>query len=223
MPFKKIRKAFAVAGVATLAFVGAHAASAATFDFVSIADNAGDANYIGGTELNWGDTAFAAGLTIDGITLIASGSNVNNNFADAFFDKGTAGLGVCSTVLGCATGGPGNTADDNVSASQGGETLTLDFGTEVSITDIFFRAAGHGALTGSLNLNGGVLGITNGFATSGLSLLSGASVYDFKYTNSEFYISSAVVSAVPIPAAGLMLLTALGGLTAVRRRKQKAA
>ena len=223
----KIRTAFAVVGLATAAVFGVQSASAATFNFVSMADNNSDPNYIGSTELNWGDTAFAAGLTIDGITLVASGSNANNTFADAFFDSGNAGLGVCSTVgpatggSGCATGVGSNTGDDNVSAAQGGETLTLDFGQGVSITDIFFRNAGHGALTGSLNLNGGVLGITGGVVTSGFALLTGQSVYSFEFSGNEFYISTATVAAVPLPAAGLLLLTAFGGLSAMRRRKQK--
>lgn len=213
------------AAVAAVALMGASAASAATFDFVSMADNAGDANYIGGTELNWSDTAFAAGLTIDGITLVASGSNVDNNgLADAFFDKGNAGLGVCSSNS-CATGVQGAiTSDDNVSGMAGGETLTLDFGEIVDITSITFFQGHNSLLTGSLGLNGGTLVLNAGVITSGASLLSGASMFDFSYTGDEFYIATATaVSAVPLPAGVALLLTGLAGLGVAGRRKKTTA
>ena len=96
----KLKKHTTIAAAAlAVSLLGASAASSATFNFVSMADNAADANYIGSKELNWADTSFSGGLTIGGITLVASGSNANNPFADAFFDKGKAGLGVCSTVM----------------------------------------------------------------------------------------------------------------------------
>lgn len=208
--------------------VGASAASAATFNFVSMADNAGDANYIGATELNWADTAFAGGLTIDGVTLIASGSNLNGTFADAFFDKGNAGLGVCSTIgpvsggSGCATGVGSNTGDDNVSAMAGGETLTLDFGRTIDVTDITFRNESHNPVNGSLDVVGlGTLTIFGGSVTAGAELLSGQSSYSFRYTGDEFYVSSATVSAVPLPAGVALMFTGLAALGAVGRRRKR--
>ena len=44
----------------------------------------------------------------------------------------------------------------------------------------------------------------------------------FSSTSGDLQVS-VQVSAVPVPAAGLMLLTAVGGLAVARRRKQKAA
>lgn len=217
------------AAIAGALIMAAQTASAAVFDFVSIADGP-DPNFIGAAELNWADTAFAAGLTIDGITLIASGSNGDMTAADAFFDKGTAGLGVCSTagpgpgLSGCATGIGSDTSDDNVSGGHGGETLTLAFDMIVDLTDLFFRNAGHPPLTGSLAVNGGAVTVAAGVVTSGFSHLSGSSSYDFEWTGDEFYIASATaIAAVPVPAAGLMLLGALGGLGgfgAMRRRRK---
>lgn len=40
-------------------------------------------------------------------------------------------------------------------------------------------------------------------------------------TNDGFGLDGAVVAAVPLPAAGLLLLSALGGMAAVRRRRRK--
>ena len=161
-------------------------------------------------------------------------SNANNAFADAFFDKGSAGLGVCSTPSvvagsGCATGIGTNTGDDNVSGAQGGETLTLDFGQVVNLSNLSFNSAQHPPLTGQVGLNGGILTIVGGMVTSGQALLSGSQVYNFSYlfgansNDNEFYIASATaVSAVPLPAGMLLMLTGFGAFGAVRRRKNAA-
>jgi hypothetical protein len=240
---------FSKAAVVGAALFTAQSVSAATFDFIAMADGP-DANYIGPVELNWQQTAFAAGLTIDGVTLVASGSNANGGFADAFFDKDKAGLGVCSTPniasgskagwSGCATGaGAGsNTADDNVSATQGGETLTLDFGQTVTVSQIIFTGEGHKWFEGSVKINGvtydmGTYGtnvgpnVKGGYTTFAEALTG--SVFDFEYIPvagtsrvNQFYIGAATVAPIPVPAAGLLLLTALGGLGVARRRRKAA-
>ncbi len=218
-------KLFSKAALASAVIMAASAASAATFDFVAMADNSGDANWIGLTELNWSDTDFALGLTIGGIKLVASGSNLNGTAADAFFDKGSAGLGVCSSVS-CATGVSGAiTSDDNVSGGHGGETLRLAFDSVVNLTNLFFRNSQHPALTGSLNINGGAVSVVGGVITGGFASLIGASTYDFQYTGDEFYVSTvtAEVSPVPLPAGGLLLLSGLAGVAALKRRKKRAA
>lgn len=212
-------------------FLSAGISTAATFDFVSMADDSNDDNWIGAVEKNWGDV-FGSGLMIGGITLNASGSNGDKTFADAFFDKGNAGLGVCSTVhatpgsSGCATGIGSRTWDDNVQGNAGGETLTLDFGQAIDFTNILFNDDGHVALNGTLNVNGQVLNVVGGAVTSGFEYLKGASVYNFSYTSNQFYLASATVggsgtlSTVPLPASGLLLFGALGGMSFMRRKRK---
>ncbi len=220
------------------------AASAISFNFANIADNNLNPNYIGSTELEWRETAFAGGLTIGGLTLIASGSNANGTTADAFFDKGNAGLGVCSTAQtsggspnsGCRSGGGTNTSDDNVSGAQGGETLTLAFDKSVKFDDILFRNAGHGLANGTLFINGDLFNIVNG-ALANLALLTGTNIWNFKYdtnnTGTEFYINLAEVSEapfdnvppVPLPAALPLYGTGLAvmGFIGWRRKRKTAA
>jgi hypothetical protein len=219
-----------VAAALSIALMGASATSAATFDFVSMADVGSDDNFIGAREDNF-SVLFPAGITIDGITLIASGTNVSGATADAFFDKGSAGLGVCSS-LSCSTQDGGDagtdTSDDNVTL---GETLTLNFGKIVNITDIFFNNSDHPPLTGQVGLNGGLLTIAGGLVTSGQALLSGSQVYNFSFFDSgsndpkenQFYIASVTVSPVPLPAGMVLLLTGFGALGVARRRKTAAA
>lgn len=213
-----LRSAVLALGVCTSMVAASGSVQAATFDFADIADN----TLV--VEANWQDV-FPGGLTVDGITLNASGTNANNTPADAFFDKGNAGLGVCSSVS-CATGVQGaNTADDNVSNAQGGETLTLAFSTSVTFTDLLLRGANHGLANGTLFINGVLSTVVNGALTvPGLAALSATNVWDFKFDNvnntgTEFYISSATVSAVPLPPALLLLGSALLGLGYISRRR----
>jgi hypothetical protein len=228
-----IKKLLLALGVSVGLLMNVSSTSAATFDFADIADNILNPNWIGTTELEWQETAFAAGLTIGGITLVASGSNlINQVAADAFFDSGDAGLGVCSTPAagggsGCRSGGGTNTADDNVSAAEGGETLTLDFDTSVKFTDIKFVGANHNLANGTLFINGNPFTIISGaLSAASLLLLTGTDVWNFAFDNgssgTEFYINTATVSAVPLPAALPLFGTGLGilGFLGWRRRRK---
>lgn len=82
---------------------------------------------------------------------------------------------------------------------------------------------------GSVNLQD-LAGI--GFGGSLTTVFAGPATPDEQYvvltwtgfsSQSDDLQVSIQVAAVPVPAAGLMLLTAVGGLAAARRRKQKAA
>lgn len=231
----KLLKVAAVAGVTLFA---AQAASAGTISFLNIANGAGfqdstNTPRLGG-EADWnfrvgagvGVLDVATGISVVGTAILSSGGN-----ALAYFDGG-AGLGVCSVVNGAGQCDPAN--DDNVGAIGGSnnagdgtyENLVLTFSSAVNLESVKFRAEGHGLFTGTVKINGIDTGITGGILNTALS----GSVFSFQYlpvastagSTNEFYIDSVDISAIPVPAAGVLLLTALGGLGLARRRKRAA-
>jgi hypothetical protein len=227
---------------ATLAVFGlSTAASAATFNFEAIADGATfTATSGGGTvsktgaEGNWnladGISGFGPivgageGIVDGGITVWAKGLNSDaSKTADAFFDAGRAGLGVCSS-RSCKTGVRGAIAsDDNLNTSI--ESLVLSFSETVKITSLKIRNAGHGLANGSFVVNGNAYSLSNGLLdANGLAALAASGSYTLNYLENgpELYVAAVTVAAVPIPAAGILLATAIaGGAAAGRRRKAR--
>ena len=197
------------------------AASAATFDFATLA-NAGEG--IWSTNLN--PSIVAGGWTQDGITVFPSATGGADAYLDAGFGSPLkpAGLGVCK--IWDAAGQCTPSSDDNV---QTGETLILSFSTKVQIDQIVLRDAEHVlfVLNDTINFVGQnasglyTVGLGNPFLTFGQGTLWSFNIGG--RSPKDFYIASITVSAVPLPAGGLLLLTALGGIAAVRRRKTRAA
>ncbi|MDA8746749.1 VPLPA-CTERM sorting domain-containing protein [Litoreibacter sp.] len=212
---------------ATCLALPAGGAIAATFNFDTMADAYSAAN--GGEEATYAQmVAFNPGFFVGAdasVTNIApTGIGLHG-----FFDSGNAGLGVCSStngassVSGCSSvngAGNGASGDDNVTAGEG---VIVSFDTEVKLTDLFFRNATHGDLTGDLMINGMNYSVVAGLLSAlDLGSIASSSAFDFQYTNSEFYLSTATVSAVPLPAGFLLMGTALGGLGLMRRRRKAA-
>lgn len=247
-----------LAGVALLAATSAGVAGAATFDFQAIADGASFNTTAPATktgkEADWATVVggAAVGIVNGGISVVASGSGDNGSGGisslKAYFDAGSAGLGVCGKVTSKGQCDPSN--DDNV-GSLGGtanssgpsfETLILTFSTYVNATAINLAGEGHGKFNGTVKINGKLFGpspLPDDFADVGsdystltalaLASLSPAKIWTFQYvptsvvsSTDEFYIDSISVAAVPVPASGLMLLGAMGGIAALRRRRAAA-
>lgn len=224
-------QALLIAGLLSLTSVS----FASTFDFAAYADNtAHTSTGLTGTG-EAGYTAFSA--TNDGITVTATGTDAGGN-AFAYLDKGNAGLGVCSTlgtldVNGVPTANqcdPSN--DDNVT---GGEAVKLDFGRLVSLDSLELVDANHNtsfAGTFDVSIDGGALisialsGTPSLAAIAALGPLGYGNTFEFfnviGNVGSEFYINTISVTAVPVPAAGILFASALFGAGALGRRKKKA-
>jgi len=213
------------------------ATTAATFDFVAMADTPADPNY-------FGEMGFQSlNVTVDGLSLSATGTDTTdflNYLADpgayqgdldneyAYLDSNTAGLGVCTSINSNDQCDP--SSDDNATAD---EVLILAFSTEVTISDLFFRDAKHnpinfgsgedfslfidGSYAGNIQygspLNQSFTGTIFAFSADDYNVASNS----FTTDGDEFYISN--MSAVPVPAAVWLLGSALAGLGSMRRRK----
>ena len=240
------------AGIACVTFGAviavAQPAAAASFNFEAIADGGGftDTNNNAqiGAEGDWG-TIVGSGIGIldvgSGISVTGSASNsTGSNTVDAYFDSGSAGLGVCSGFNGsqCAPSNDDNIGPIGGSANVGNgsfETLILKFSELVNLTQIVFAGEGHGEFHGSVEINGNTIDVdavgTHQGSESVLNTLLTGLVFNFRYileasgTANELYIAGATVSAVPLPAALPLFGGALSvmGFLGWRRKRASAA
>ena len=225
------------------------AAGAAVINFADIADGAGFDLSTGGSvaasaeaEGSW---AFIVGAGV-GIKDVGSGISVEGTYSDsaggdavkvqdAYFDAGSAGLGACSDITGSAQCNPSN--NDNVGAIGGSsnvadttfETLTLTFDANVLLTNVVFAGEGHGFFDGNVDLNGTIFDLTDPLVTSINPGFATTTLYAFSYipisgagTVNEFYIESIAFTAVPLPAALPLFLSALAGLGLMGWRRRQA-
>ena len=203
---------------------GILAAGAAVFNFVDLIDGPGGIDGIDNGafditgEISWDASLVSGGWTVDGITLDASAED--NYFA--YLDGGNGGLGVCKNIgtVGGIDDQCDPRSDDNVQAL---ETLVLSFSKDVKITEIILRDEDHDLFVynNSIEFMGQTASGTYFVGVSNLNIFGSGSLWDFTIgIPTQFYISSITVEVIPLPAAGLMLLTSLGGLYLARRRKK---
>jgi len=219
----KLLKFAAVTAIAVVPSV----ALAATFDFVGIADTYRAAN--GGEEASF-DQAYAfdaSAFTDNGISILDISAGGTGDHA--FFDgtqggTGYAGLGVCSSgfdgagISECSSVPGIIPGDDNVDA---GETFTLLFDMQVMIEDLFFYDAVHQVLNGTVEIDGSSYAVTNGALDPlAYDAIGYSASYDFAHNGSSYYLGTATVAPIPVPAAFGFLAVALGGLGVVGRRRK---
>ena len=197
-------------------------ASATTFDFAQLAkDAAGN-----GPEVAF-DTAFSDGYNLDGLTVRAT-SNGETVWLDARSKRGSpaAGLGVCERTDCNGHWLDGIDSDD---------VLTLAFSSPVRMTGLFVRessaafeaglALDHTPFSGTFLIDGHSFSVVEGI-TQGLDLHGSEFTFTaddlFASTGSGVsqYISAITVAPVPVPAAGLLLIGALGGMAAWRKHRK---
>lgn len=188
-----------------------------------------------------GEFAYVSGYSFNGINITGTAPSA---YLDAYSGGLPGGLGVCK-VLGTVGGtadqcDPKN--DDNITT---GEAVGINFGTG-TLNSVTFRGDELGGDdTHALLASGSsFLWSLNGFSwtqsfvsangiwqTGGLELSNRAGIF-FATDLFELYIAKADYEGgdpdggptpAPIPAAGLMLLTALGGLGFARRKRAKKA
>ncbi len=229
------RKIGYIAAIAAAGVLGATAASATTYNFESTPVT--ESGVVDGTLVavgSGGELVGVSGFEFAGGTISGKG-----NFA--YFDAPSGppgGLGACTALTATAQCTP--SSDDNVTT---GEAVGINFGDGI-VNTVTFRgttiggsnshdllAAGNTFL---FSLDGvvfkqGVVG-AGGVWTAGVAVNNVNGIY-FATDNYELYIASADYTGddnpnggpnpVPLPAGGLLLLTALAGLGAARKRAKK--
>jgi len=201
-------------------------ANAAIFDF---------AGYANGTVADGNGTFFSEGnfgsATEDGINVVATasretlfGTKKAYSYLDASNRNGDAGLGVCYSS-DCN----GWFDTDQVSDA---ESLVLSFSKTVTLGETLFRNKDH-----KTSFGGAVTLSVDGLAVGDFTLANMIDFSSYNYTGTEFtfankvtsfgdvfdkkdnfYLSSANVSAVPIPAAAFLFAPALLGFMGLRRK-----
>jgi hypothetical protein len=191
-----------------------------------------------GTAVTGGNIISEAGfedilLDIDGIDLdvYITDQLDGNPYFDGESGGKPAGLGSCRILSSSAQCNP--SSDDNLTIAEN-ESLRMDYqnnqGESVLVIfgNFIFRDDDHNLINGSVQVShdGGssLLSVTNGISDFSSIDASSFLLFNDKAEESiattNYYISSAEMSVVPIPAAVWLFASALGALSWTKRRQK---
>lgn len=148
--------------------------------------------------------------------------------------SGTRYCSVTRTYSGLGITRPHDSNPGQIDGSPVGtsETLTISFDHEVAWNNVRFGRWDHnddatvradGGFSTWFTHNSGLLNL-DGYVSRSLTITAYGSNGDrgcrfCSYGNDNFTVASIDVEAVPLPAAGFLLLGAMGGLAALRRKQ----
>lgn len=243
-------KRFLTAATVAGAICAGGMAHAVTFDFEALADTFyGDNGYEAIWEQAVGADGWWEGDGDGTLQIMAGVQNAKpgaptsgEGYAHAFLDSGNAGIGVCSTGVDtsnatgiggemslCATGYSGSLGnlvdkgDDNVADP---EVLELKFSHMAKATFGLVRDANHNLANGTMEIavDGGsfvTYNVANGVIQGTGNGLKGMTFWLRPDAQGQGYVAKVEGVAVPLPAAGFLLLGAMGGLGIAARRRNK--
>jgi len=233
----------AVCGVLFLPFsLVSHAVHSAALDFTIPSSGFAVESFtmVGGSSLPAGTISGSGELVkeagFESITLDVTGENLDIYITDVlsgnpYFDGDSGGrdggLGSCRVLTSSAQCAP--SSDDNLTITES-EAIRMDFRTDSGASqqaffgDFTFRDNNHFLINGAVQVShdGGssIISVLNGIADFSVIDPSSFLIFnDQPGATSNYYVSQANISAVPVPAAVWLLGSALGGLLALRRRR----